>query len=377
VAQAGTVTDAITNATSVPVEAIIRINGNDSKWDSRFAVFVIAGQEITIEAEIPGGLAQRWEGDGEFVSDASTVTAENVTPGAVQNTGSRLKWRAPLTPGSAAIVLKTTQAAGGWVEATRLNVQVMAPARDLANGRIAGYKIGNYPARVSGKPVDYVPPSGFLRAPAAQSTPISPHFNLEDFACKARHEGDRYLALEQKLIPFLEAIAARVGEEGFVSPAESNRPITIMSGYRTPAYNKSLGNVQLSRHQYGDASDIIIDTNGDGSMDDLNRDGRVNGGDARLLASWIEDLWTRPEFSDRPGGLGIYNGTDEHGPFVHVDLRGQRARWGGNGLEWSDEAVSDAGDNAKVIQTASYKKPTTVKKTVKSSRKRSTTGVRR
>lgn len=360
----------------MPVDPVIRINEGGAEWDPRFSVFVIAGQEITIQAEIPGGLAQRWEGDGEFVSDAAPASAKGAAFEPVQNTA-RLKWRAPSTPGSASIVLKTTDPVHGWVEASRLNVQVMAPARELANGKIDGYRIGSYPAPVAGKPVDYVPPSGFLKVSEAQSTPISPHFNLEDFACKQKHEGgDRYLALEPKLIPFLEAIAARVAEEGFVAREPDARPIIIMSGFRTPAYNKSLGNVQLSRHQYGDASDIIIDTDGNGSMDDLNRDGRVNGNDARLLASWIEDLWTRPEFVDRPGGLGIYNGNGTHGPFVHVDLRGQRSRWGGNGLEWNDEAVSQAAEQARVIQTASYSKPAP-KKAVKSARSRGTDNTRR
>jgi hypothetical protein len=29
------------------------------------------------------------------------------------------------------------------------------------------------------------------------------------------------------------------------------------------------------------------------------------------------------------GGLGIYRSTENHGPFVHVDVRGTIARWGG------------------------------------------------
>ena len=41
-----------------------------------------------------------------------------------------------------------------------------------------------------------------------------------------------------------------------------------MSGFRTPQYNKGGGNTGgragLSRHMYGDAADIFIDSNGDG-----------------------------------------------------------------------------------------------------------------
>jgi hypothetical protein len=91
---------------------------------------------------------------------------------------------------------------------------------------------------------------------------------------------------------------------------------------------------------YGDAADIYIDCDGDGSMDDLNRDGRIDGEDSITLARWIEEVWTLPQFEERQGGLGIYNGTGSHGPFVHVDLRGRKARWGGNGLAWDDDEPS-------------------------------------
>lgn len=139
------------------------------------------------------------------------------------------------------------------------------------------------------------------------------------------------------------------GGEGGVAPlpltaemAEvvSQRPIKVLSGYRTPAYNRTLNTARLSRHQYGDASDIYVDEDNDGRMDDLNHDGVVDGRDAMVLASWIEDLWQRPEFRNCPGGLGIYNGTGSHGPFVHVDMRGFKARWGGNGLRWDDDNLS-------------------------------------
>ena len=47
-----------------------------------------------------------------------------------------------------------------------------------------------------------------------------------------------------------------------------------MSGYRTPFYNRSIGNqTRFSRHVYGDAADIYADDDGDGKMDDLDGDG--------------------------------------------------------------------------------------------------------
>ena len=31
---------------------------------------------------------------------------------------------------------------------------------------------------------------------------------------------------------------------------------------------------------------------------------------------------------DLTGGVGIYKATSAHGPFVHIDVRGTKARWG-------------------------------------------------
>ena len=60
-----------------------------------------------------------------------------------------------------------------------------------------------------------------------------------------------------------------------------------MSGFRTPQYNVAGGNTGgragLSRHMYGDAADVFIDNDGDGVMDDLNRDGRSSIEDARVI----------------------------------------------------------------------------------------------
>ena len=57
-------------------------------------------------------------------------------------------------------------------------------------------------------------------------------------------------------------------------------------------------------------------------------DGGADLGDARLLAAIVERLsgssWYRPF----EGGLGLYRGNRAHGPFLHVDVRGHRARWG-------------------------------------------------
>jgi uncharacterized protein YcbK (DUF882 family) len=61
-------------------------------------------------------------------------------------------------------------------------------------------------------------------------------------------------------------------------------------------------------------------------MSDLNRDGRIDTRDARVLAQAAERVeQAHPELV---GGVGIYQATAAHGPFVHIDVRGTRARWG-------------------------------------------------
>jgi hypothetical protein len=64
-------------------------------------------------------------------------------------------------------------------------------------------------------------------------------------------------------------------------------------------------------------------------MDDLNGDKRVNLRDARV----IEECVNRVERAHPAlmGGTGIYPGTSAHGPFIHIDTRGFRARWLGSG----------------------------------------------
>jgi hypothetical protein len=71
---------------------------------------------------------------------------------------------------------------------------------------------------------------------------------------------------------------------------------------------------------------VYVDNDGDGDMDDLNGDGRRDLQDARWLAGVAERMMAR-EPGLTPGGLSVYRRNPVHGPFLHVDARGQRARW--------------------------------------------------
>ncbi len=348
------ITDTRQHLTSTPLADLSIAVLEIPEWRPGYTLFVLPGQTLTLSTRVPGGAAYRWSGDGRFVLPASVKSRAATTGrmGAVLPAGSNVVWKAPTAVGGSILVLRTA-AAVEWQEVLHIDVQVMAPFEALANGRLNGYRIGRYPApakpKQDARTADYSPPPGFLKLPelAAKPIKVSPRFFLNDFACKQHGEGDRYVALDPELLRFLEAIVDRVELEGFrcsMAPVAPGRPIVIMSGYRTPHYNRSLGNVRMSRHQFGDAADLIVDSDGDQVMDDLNQDGVLNGQDAITLAAWIEDLWQHEDHVDRPGGLGVYNAEGDHGPFVHVDVRGVRARWSGNGLKW--QAAEESGVDA-------------------------------
>jgi uncharacterized protein YcbK (DUF882 family) len=134
----------------------------------------------------------------------------------------------------------------------------------------------------------------------------------------------KYLVLQENLIDKLELLIGALSKRGV-----NVTRMSVMSGFRTPQYNErgvgAGGRAQNSRHQYGDAADVFVDNDGNGGMDDLNGDGRVNTADARWLAQVVEQV--EQEHPALIGGVGIYSATSAHGPFVHVDVRGTKARW--------------------------------------------------
>ena len=82
-------------------------------------------------------------------------------------------------------------------------------------------------------------------------------------------------------------------------------------------------------HQWGSAADVFVDTSNKGVMDDLSRDGRVDIQDSKSLYDDVDRMLARPGFVRLEGGMGYYPATPAHPPFVHVDVRGTKARWKG------------------------------------------------
>jgi hypothetical protein len=82
---------------------------------------------------------------------------------------------------------------------------------------------------------------------------------------------------------------------------------------------------------YGDAADIFIDNDCNGWMDDLNHDGKVNIKDSEVILAAAERV--EREHPGLVGGAGVYPAESGHGPFIHIDVRGYRARWVGTSGE--------------------------------------------
>ncbi|WP_394694806.1 D-Ala-D-Ala carboxypeptidase family metallohydrolase [Hyphobacterium sp.] len=230
--------------------------------------------------------------------------------------GDRFDWTTPISPG---LTVATLTSDDGQV--MRLNLIVM---HEAVGEHVGNYRLGAYPDEPYRGEEAYIAPTHFAEVPEGlRSLQISPHFTLGQFLCKQETSGEPFLVLSERLLIKLEIILAAANENGWRTDS-----FVVMSGYRTPSYNAGIGNGRYSRHIYGGAADIFIDTDGDGRMDDLNGDGRIDRNDAAALYDLVESLSQNDEFGDLLGGLGEYDANAVHGPFVHVDERGWRARWG-------------------------------------------------
>jgi uncharacterized protein YcbK (DUF882 family) len=209
-----------------------------------------------------------------------------------------------------------------------LTVLSMVPLTEKRGGRIGSYMIGSWPHERGGTPRTpaYAAPRGMVRVtPENLDLPVSRHFRLRHFVTKGQENvWPKYVLISPRLLDKLELTIDELNNSGI----RVDR-IGVISGFRTPSYNAGGGDTggrgALSRHMYGDAMDWFVDNDGDGRMDDLNGDGRVDIEDARIMAAAAERVERRhPELI---GGIGVYRPTGAHSGFIHIDTRGYRARW--------------------------------------------------
>ncbi|HZR21962.1 MAG TPA: DUF882 domain-containing protein [Vicinamibacterales bacterium] len=219
-----------------------------------------------------------------------------------------IQWTAPSHPGI--YPMKYVRPTPPYDEIT-LRAIVLVPFSEVKDGYLNGYRIGDYPPPLKGNPI-YTPPRGFVEVTKDnQDTKLSPHFELKQFICKedTTKTYPKYLIVQERLLLKLEAILGAVNDDLGVKM----NTLHVMSAYRTPFYNHAIGDVKYSMHQFGSAADIYID--------------QIH--DSKVLYDHIETWLTTRPFANLQGGMGFYPATTAHPPFVHVDVRGTKARWRG------------------------------------------------
>jgi len=120
------------------------------------------------------------------------------------------------------------------------------------------------------------------------------HFQAREFTRPSVHKGvvnqpvpERYMDNICVLARLLERIRADFG----------GAPVFVLSGYRSPSYNKTVGGSTYSQHMYGRAADI-----------------QVLGVRPKEVFDWMEKHMPT-------GGRGRYR------TWTHVDVRPKYARW--------------------------------------------------
>lgn len=116
---------------------------------------------------------------------------------------------------------------------------------------------------------------------------ISPHFKLRELQSK---DGADKVLVSDELVAKLEELRAYLGGDGVAT-------VGINSGYRTEAYNRSIGGASGSRHTKGDAADVVCKQNGK----------RISG---KLVCALCQTLGFK--------GVALNKGT---GYSVHLDMR--------------------------------------------------------
>jgi uncharacterized protein YcbK (DUF882 family) len=200
-------------------------------------------------------------------------------------------------------------------------VAVLVPFAAKIGGFLNGYRIGTYMAERLGHRAKKERPDGFIEVTQDMlDLPVSKHFRIRDFITHDQQDEvwPKYVALDPRLLDKLELVLMKLaryrGEDSLTTMA-----LDVHSGFRTPAYNRRVErSAKDSRHQYGDAADVVIDA---------DRDGRITSKDIRLITKAVEEV--EKEHPALVGGMGLYTSRKYRTPYVHVDARGKKSRWRG------------------------------------------------
>jgi uncharacterized protein YcbK (DUF882 family) len=224
-------------------------------------------------------------------------------------------------------IFPTVQEIAGASKLGRFSLITMKSFGEKLGGNVGSYRVGYWPEEKGRlRSEAYENPEGFIEVtPENQFMLVSAHFSLKDFLThNQEHVWPKYVVLREPLLDKLELVIQDLERHNIRAGG-----MHVLSGFRTPEYNLELGDesgrARDSRHQFGDAADVIIDDDGDGRMDDLNHDGRVTFSDVRVILAAVERV--EKEYPDLVGGTGLYHSSGPSGPFAHIDVRGEKARW--------------------------------------------------
>ncbi len=270
--------------------------------------FAMPGQEISYPLDVhgdPAELQYAWvrNGDTTLATVPKTLTSDKV-----------------FAPPRAGFYRLALLKSGPHREIEGLTLAVLVPFEEKEGAMLRGYRIGTYIAeRVAGR---QPPPSGFLEiTPADVDLQITKHLRVGDFLNHdQRGVWPSYAAVNPKLLDKLELVIQEIAR-WHGDKAVADIELDVHSGFRAPEHNRKIRRAARdSQHQYGDAADVAIDANGDGKLTAI--DSRMVG-----LAVEIVEL----KHPDLVGGLGIYTSGHSSTNYVHIDVRGRRARWRGRG----------------------------------------------
>tara|TARA_R110001583_G_scaffold149216_1_gene301127 strand:+ start:860 stop:1270 length:411 start_codon:yes stop_codon:yes gene_type:complete len=127
---------------------------------------------------------------------------------------------------------------------------------------------------------------------------LTKNFKISEFKCKdGTSVPDDLVDNVVLLCENLQALRDHIG-----------KPIRVISGYRSPKYNRRIGGARRSQHMTAKAADI-----------------KVTGMSPSEVKEAIVELIKEGKMMK--GGIGLYK------TFTHYDVRGRNARWYGSGVK--------------------------------------------
>jgi len=127
---------------------------------------------------------------------------------------------------------------------------------------------------------------------------LEENFSLSEFRCRDDSDvPDEFMDNVRLLAKNLQVLREHVG-----------KPIRVISGYRSPKYNRKIGGARKSQHMLAKAADI-----------------KISGMTPEEVKAVIVQLIKEGKM--HVGGIGLYR------TFTHYDIRGWNARWYGKGIK--------------------------------------------